>query len=288
MRKTSGYVLTLVGLASFGMLGCNNSTGSTPTSGAATAAAVTNSTTQQDGGSLATKPLRCAPSEGMVDACAGKTSGVACTLSGKRDGGWSLPGSCRATFDGTGLACVPTPPGPPSFLVTACSGKAAGGVCSATTPNGRTINGTCKTGKASASLFCGPTHTPPAALVDACTGLAAGDSCSRPDHRDAGSKPGVCRAGPSGGLACRPATFPGVEACAGLAAGAACTLGHKHGGEGLSGSCVVPASGGAASCLVSCTELFRERHHHHHGFGGRGGPGGGSWWKHRAADAGSP
>jgi hypothetical protein len=287
MRKTSGYALALVSLAAIGLLGCNNSTAPTAGGSAASTATATNTTTPQDGGSsMATGPLRCAPSEGMLNACSGKATGDACALSGKRDGGFSLPGSCRTTLDGAGLACVPTPPGPPGFLVNACSGKAAGGACSATGPSGRTLAGTCRTERASTVVFCG--RTPPAASVDACAGLAAGDSCSRPEHRDGGSKPGVCRTGPSGALACGRATFPGVEACAGLDAGAACTLGfgRKHEKDELTGSCVVPASGGAATCLAACTDVFRLRHRHHHGFG-RGG-GGGPWWKHGASDGGAP
>ena len=290
MRKSFGYALTLVSLATVAWFGCNNSTGPTAGNSAATATATTatNTTPLQDGGSsVATGPLKCAPSEGMLNACSGKATGDACALSGKRDGGFSLPGSCRTTLDGSGLACVPTPPGPPSFLVNACSGKAAGGACSATGPSGRTLDGTCRTGRASTVLFCG--RTPPAAWADACAGLAPGDSCSRPEHRDGGSKPGVCRTGPTGALACRSAAFPGAQACAGLDAGAACTFGfgRKHETDALSGSCVVPASGGAATCLVACTELFHLRPRHHHGFGW-GGPRGGPWWKHGAADAGAP
>jgi hypothetical protein len=293
MQKTSGLTLAFVSLASLWVVGCNSPTGSNnAASGTASTGTATNTTATQDaGGGWATGPLRCAPSEGMLDACSGKASGDACALSGKRDGGWSLPGSCRATFDGSGLACVPTPPGPPGFLVNACSGKASGGACTATGPSGRTLDGTCMTGRASSTLFCGRAHLPPAAVLDACSGKAVGDACSRPERRDGGSKPGVCRTGPAGALACRPAAFPGAEACAGLDAGTACTLGfgHKHAEEGLSGSCVVPASGGAATCLVSCIDLFHKRHHHHgFGEGGPGGPQGGPWWMHRASDAGAP
>jgi hypothetical protein len=294
MKKMS-RTLAFVSFAALLVVGCNNSTGSNgaPSAATSTLGATNRNTPKDAGGGLATGPLRCAPSEGMLDACSGKASGDGCALFGKRDGGWSLPGSCRSTFDGSGLACVPTPPGPPSFLVNACSGKASGGACTVTAPSGRTFDGTCVTGRASTTLFCGRAHSPPEALLDACSGKAAGDACSRPEHRDGGSKPGVCRTGTAGALACRPAAFAGTEACAGLDAGATCTFGfgHKHGEEGLSGSCVAPASGGAATCLVSCTELFHRRHHRH-GLGpGRGGPGGrhgGPWWQHGAADAGTP
>ena len=240
MRKTSGRTLAVVSLAAVVAVGCSSPMGSNgATGGAASTGTATNASAAQDaGGAVAMAPLRCAPSEGMVDACSDKASGDACALLGRGDGGWSLPGSCRSTFDGTGLACVPTPAGPPGFLVNACSGKALGGACTVTGPTG----------------------------------------------------PGVCRTGPTGAMACRPASLPGSEACAGLDAGAACTLGfgHKPREEGLSGNCVVPAAGGAATCLVSCTDLFHKRHHHH-GFGsnGRGGPQRGTWWKHGPADAGT-
>jgi hypothetical protein len=291
MQKTSGRTLAFVSLAALVVVGCNSMGSNGAPSGAASTGTATNASAAQDaGGAMAMGPLRCAPSEGMLDACSDKASGDACALSGKRDGGWSLPGSCRSTLDGSGLACVPTPPGPPSFLVNACSGKASGGACTVTGPSGHTFDGTCRTARAGTALFCGRAHSPAAALLDACSGKAAGDTCSRPEHRDGGSKPGVCRTGPAGALACRRAAFPGAEACAGLDAGTACTLGfgHERGEEGLSGSCVVPAAGGAATCLVSCTDLFHKRHHHH-GFGwnGRRGPQRGAWWKHAPSDAGT-
>jgi hypothetical protein len=292
MQTTSRSTLALVSLATLVAAGCSSPTGSNvAATGAASTGTTTNTSAPQAGdGGLATGPLRCAPSEGMLDACSGKASGQPCALSPQPDGGWSLPGSCRTTLDGTALACVPTPPGPPSFLVNACSGKAAGGVCTVSAPSGRTFEGTCRTGRATSTLFCGRGHSPAAALAEACSGKAAEDSCSRPEHRDGGSKPGVCRAGPMGELACRPAALPGTEACAGLAAGTACTLGfgHRHGEESLLGTCVLPASGGAPTCLVSCTDIFHVRHHRH-GFGwsGRGGPHGSPWWKRGAQDAGA-
>jgi len=295
MRQVPKLLLALAGLAA--LSACNGPTGSQGSANAASASNSTekNTTVPADGGTLASAgPLRCAPSAGMLDACSGKGVADACSLPGKRDGGFSFPGSCRATLDGTGVACVPNFPPPPSFLVDACSGKAAGVSCTATGPAGRSFQGTCTSGRQSGTLFCGRAHTPPPAVVDACSGKSAGDACTRPEYRDGGSKPGICRAGRGGAspLACRPASSPGVLACAGQDAGASCTLGfgHKEAG-GPSGSCVVPAAGGAASCLVSCEELFRHRHHHRHGFGGGpftwGGPHGGPFW-HHGADAGAP
>jgi hypothetical protein len=291
MQTLLGRTLGILGLASLGLAGCSSpmSPNGTPNGATVTGAVANTTTTTQDAGWMAavTGPLRCAPSPGMLDACSGKASGDGCALSGKRDGGWSLPGSCRSTFDGAGLACVPTPPGPPGFLANACSGKAAGGACTVTGPAGNTFDGTCRTGRANSTLFCGRAHSPPAAVVEACSGKAAGDACSRPERKDGGSKPGVCRNGPSGDLACRPAEAFGTAACVGLDAGATCTLGgHRPGKEGLTGSCVVPAAGGAPSCVVSCVDLFQRFHHRHHRFGGPFG-GGGPWWKQGHSDAGS-
>lgn len=298
MRRTSSAALALALLALLPLWACNSPTGSTAGGGssATTVATATPAsiTTPQDGGrwGMGQGPLRCAPTPGMLGACGGKATGDACTLSGTGDGGWSLPGSCRSTLDGTGLACVPAPPGPPTFLVAACSGKTQGASCSASGPRGHSFEGTCTPGPSSGPLFCGRAHTPPAAVTEACSGKADGDSCSRPETRDGGTKAGVCRTGPAGALACRPAESWGTSACTGLDAGATCTLGFGHShtadGEGPTGSCVVPVSGGAATCVVSCAELFHRFHHHRHGFGGRGGGTGGPWWKHGAKDGGVP
>jgi hypothetical protein len=290
MRHAREYKAVLAGLMSILVAACSNPMSSDVAgSGASTSTSTSkNSPAVQDAGAMQyTGPLRCAPSPGMLDACSQKAAGDACSLSGKRDGGWTFPGSCRSTFDGTGLACVPTPPAPQSFLVDACSGKPSGVACAVTGPSGRSFEGVCITGRASSTLFCGRSHTPPAAVVDACSGKSAGDGCTRPEHRDGGTKPGICGNGPAGTgpLACRAATSPGVAACSGLEAGATCTLGFghtKHGEDGAAGSCVVPAAGGAASCLVSCMDLFHRRHHGH-GFGGHGPP----WWNHRASDGGT-
>ena len=285
MQQSPTRTLVLAAVASLLATGCNGAMNSGGGNNAASSSA-----TSADGGMAATGPLRCAPSEGMLEACTGKAAGAACTLGGAQDGGWSLPGSCRSTFDGTGLACAPQPRGPPSVLVDACSGMAAGGACTATGRWGGTFTGTCEAAPASGTLFCGRAHSPPAAVSEACSGKSAGDACTRPERRDGGTQPGVCRTDGAGDLACRPASTPGETACAGLDAGATCTFGGKgEWAEALSGSCVVPASGGDASCLVSCVDLFH--HRHHRGFGGRfgwgGGPEGGPWWTHGPSDAGT-
>ncbi len=294
MWQAPGRTLALAGLASSLVVGCSNSPGSNGAGSSATSTTATtarNASTGQDGGTgQSAGALRCAPSAGMLDACSGKADGDACALSGKRDGGLSFPGSCRSTLDGTGVACVPNLPPPPGFLVNACSGKPSGATCAAAGPAGHRFEGSCIVARGSGTLFCGRSHAPPAAVVDACSGKSAGDACSRPEHRDGGSKPGVCSAGRAGAgpLACRPASSPGVAACAGVDAGATCTLGfghHKHRDDGPSGSCVTPAAGGPATCLVSCMELFH-RHRRHHHFG-NSGSGGGRWWTHGGSDAGA-
>jgi hypothetical protein len=299
MRQLPAGALILAGLTSLLLAGCNSPMSSNPagsSSGTTTATGTAKNTSAVDDAGARTAQtgaaLRCAPSTGMLDACSGKTAGEVCALSGKRDGGWSFPGSCRSTLDGTGLACVPTPPPPPATLVAACTGQTAGASCQATFPSGKSFDGMCTTGRGGSTLFCGRPHGPPPAAMTACSGMAAGDGCQRPGHGDGGSKPGICRTGKaaSGALVCGPATLPGVTACAALDAGSACTLdfGHKkHDGEGLSGSCVVPAAGGPATCLVSCTDVFRHHRHHGHGFQGASGQHGGPWWKHGHADAGA-
>src|SRR5450631_1742366 len=191
MWHARGCKVALAGLTSILVAGCSNPMGSNAAgSGAATSSSTNkNSTAAQDAGVSSTPgPLRCAPSPGMLADCSGKALGDACSLSGKRDGGWTLPGSCRDTLDGTALACVPTPHGPPSFLVDACSGKSSGVACTVTGPSGRSFGGMCITGRASSTLFCGRSHAPPDAVVDACSGKSAGDACTRPEHHDGGTK----------------------------------------------------------------------------------------------------
>ncbi|MGO9829450.1 MAG: hypothetical protein ACLPJH_04875 [Myxococcaceae bacterium] len=274
------------------VVGCSGGTGSNsapPGGNSSTAAGGASSTA--DAGASATHALRCAPSSEQLDACSGMAAGASCSLSGGRDGGWSWPGTCRPTFDGTQTACVPNPPTPPTALVSACTGKASGDTCQAEGKFGGSFNGTCRTSMDSTTLFCGrehEKHTPPAAVLAACSGLDAGEACTRPERWDAGTTAGVCRAGwADAGLFCGPAESPGVAACSGLDAGASCTFGfgHKHdwGEEALSGSCVVPAAGGPASCLLPCAEVH---HHRGHGWTHHGGWGWGGGWGPRSPDAG--
>ncbi|MGO8968821.1 MAG: hypothetical protein ACLQDQ_04545 [Myxococcaceae bacterium] len=282
------------------VLGCSGGTGSnasqtggtTPAGGAASTADA--GTAPSAAGGSATRVLRCAPSTRQLDACSGMAAGASCSLSGGKDGGWSWPGTCRPTFDGTQVACVPNPPTPPAALVSACTGKASGAACEAQGKFGDSFNGTCRSTADGATLFCGREHAHhlPPAVAGACGGLDAGDTCTRPERWDAGSKAGICREGwNDAGLFCGPAVAPGVDACTGLDAGASCTFGfgHKRGWgdwseEAPTGSCVVPAAGGPASCLVPCEDL---RHHRRHGWKGHGGWGWGGGFGPKGADAGT-
>ncbi len=200
--------------------------------------------------------LLCAPSDGQTAACSGLAAGDACTLTNAA--GTSVAGTCRATLDGSAVACAPNPPAPPPELVDACTGKAAGDTCSVTEAFGNTRSGACRTARDGATLVCGRVFAPPQAAVDACANHAAGDACPMPGRMGSGARPGTCSLGPAGTgpLACAPQKdlIPnGVEACTGLAAGDACTMGRHH--ERLGGTCTLPADGSAAVCVVSCADV---------------------------------
>ena len=201
----------------------------------------------------ATGTMLCEPSQAQIAACDGLAAGAACSLTSP-DGQVSVAGTCRASLDGTTVACGHNPPGPPAALVEACAGKAAGDACSATEEDGDSHDGTCVTGRDGTTLVCGRVHVPPQAAVDACATLAAGDACTM--ARDDGhTMTGVCALGPAGtgALACAPAQAlrpSHTAACAGLAAGAACTLGSTR--HPVAGTCVTPAAGGDAVCQAAC------------------------------------
>ena len=277
--------------ALFTLVGCSGGTGTGATQNAgSTSSSGTPSATDPE-----TLALQCAPSTAQLSACAGVAAGGSCSLSKGWDGGWTWPGTCRPTVDGTQVACVPNPPAPPTALVDACTGKTSGEACQAEGKFGGSFAGTCLTAPGSSSLFCGHVRTPPPAAVEACAGLDAGAACSHAKRweGDAGTRVGVCRFGPAdaGPLACAPVApseSPGVAACVGLDAGAGCALGfgrHRWDNGGPSGSCVVPAAGGAATCVVPCEDLHGFRGHGHPGWGFGGGPWG--HWGRWPADAGS-
>jgi len=259
-------------LASALLLGCNTGTGP----GADNPSGSTSAVSTADGGT-SSRPLLCTPTSGQLDACSGKMSGDDCTLS-DADKDFTLNGACRATVDGSAVACAPKPPGPPPALTDACSGKAAGDTCQAQGFFG-SFSGVCITAPFSGALVCGRVHTPPQPAIDACSGKAAGDACALGEKRDGGTFPGVCSNGPTGTgpLACGPnrdRTSFLAAACSGLDAGASCTLGHKD--RGITGTCVTPSGGGSKVCIVSCGDVA-ERLEHFHGFGP--GPWGG-WGRH--------
>ena len=211
--------------------------------------------------SSATATLLCAPTAAQTAACAGKAAADACTLTAAATG---LPadaaGTCRATINGSGVACVPTPPAPPAEVVAACAGKAAADACTFTEPDGDVKTGACGSPPGGTVLACHPVRVPPQAAIDACASKVKGDACALPPHgHETTSEAGTCGLGPTGAgpLACQHAqdALPdATAACASLAAGAACTLGDGH-RESVTGSCVVPAAGGAAVCVVSCAAL---------------------------------
>jgi hypothetical protein len=272
-RRLAVLAITLLAAA-----GCGSS--SSTTDGASALDATIASATDAAG------TLLCSPSQAQVDACAGLVAGDPCTLANVilPGGETTVAGACRATLDGTTVACAPVPRGPPAELVEACTDKAAGDACEVTAPDGESHTGVCATARDGTTLVCGRQHVPPQAAIDACSTLAAGDACTMPAHDGTGTVTGVCSLGPAstGPLACAPAQHlrpNATEACAGLEAGAACTVGHH--GE-LSGSCVVPAAGGDAVCLPACADVggrFRCGPGGHEGSTG-GGMGGGMGGHH--------
>ena len=205
-------------------------------------------------GTEAAGTMMCVPSADQVAACGGLAAGAACTLTAP-DGVTTREGTCRASLDGTSVACAPNPPAPPQALVDACASKAAGDACSVTEADGEVRNGACVTARDGSTLVCGRVHTPPQAAVDACASRAAGDACTMTGRDGASTVAGLCSLGPAstGVLACAPAheLRPGAAtACAGLAAGAVCAIGM--GRAPVTGTCVVPAAGGDAICQPAC------------------------------------
>jgi len=167
----------------------------------------------------------------------------------------SIPGTCRSTFDGTGVACVPNPPPPPAALSQPCAGMDAGSTCQAKGPFGGGFQGSCVDPRGTGTLICFRVPTPPQPLVEACAGKATGDACEFGERRDGGTFTGVCANGPAGlgPLACKPAHVPAdrlAAACEGIDAGSACMLGRWA--WSIEGTCTSPAAGGAALCLPPC------------------------------------
>lgn len=162
--------------------------------------------------------LLCAPVAAQIEACANLSVGDACTLIGPS--GESHAGLCRASADGTSVACAPSRPAPRGDRPRP--------------------------------------PAPPTEAVDACSALVVGDACALPPRGDAGaSLVGICSNGPDGTgdvIACAPLGHiaEATDACADLAAGDACTLSRGH--ESASGTCTQLDSG-ATVCVVGCGDL---------------------------------
>jgi hypothetical protein len=261
------------------VLACSGGTGAPGTSAASSSGGAANTTVSDDGGipgpsdggggAAASAPLLCAPSSAMTSACNGLTAGTACTLTRVRSddgdgdadddaGVVSIAGTCRSTFDGTALACVPVPPVPPTALTQPCTGRAAGDACDVMGPGGISLAGTCFDAPGSGTLICGRVREPPQPLIDACSGKAAGATCALGERRDGGTVDGVCSNGPTGvgPLACAPVRNRAARlaaACDGLDAGTACKIGGPF--RGFGGTCTASSAGGSALCLPLCRDL---------------------------------
>jgi hypothetical protein len=227
--------------------------GQPPTRGASSATASDALADTMASATQAAGTMLCAPSPAQLDACAGLGTGDACAMTSP-DGLASVAGTCRATLDGTAVACGPTPPAPPAPLVAACAGLASGDACTVTEPDGDAHDGTCVTARDGSTLVCGRAFAPPPPAIEACAALAVGDACTL-TRLDGTAVAGVCGLGPAGTgvLACVPpqALRPSATtACAGLAAGAACTVGSPM--HPVSGTCVTPTAGGDPVCQAPC------------------------------------
>lgn len=258
---SSTFFLLLAG----GVAACDLTDGGTSSTSAALSSAVESATSQSG-------VLLCAPQQGQLDACSGKAAGDACTLMRNDRDGTEIAGTCRDAIDGSGVACAPNPPPPPRGAVEACSGKAAGDVCTMPGRHAANENGVCGLGPDGTTVACRPTFTPPQVAVDACADKAEGDACTFPNREGTASLEGTCshgRDGENATLACAPQhRFPdAAAACASLAAGDACTL--SIGRDGATGTCTTVDSG--VVCVVECGSL--RGHFDCHGPEGHGGPG---------------
>jgi hypothetical protein len=155
---------------------------------------------------------------------------------------------------GTGLAHEPGGHGPPQVAVDACASLKAGDNCSFTI-DGRTVDGTCRSGPDGGAVACAPKdspmgpphrHGPPQAALAACAQLKTGDSCSF--AVEGRTLEGVCRAGPDGGaVACAPKPpAEAVSACASAKSGGACSFSMN--GRALDGVCRAGPDGVSLAC----------------------------------------
>ncbi len=101
-----------------------------------------------------------APPQEALAACAGKTSGTACTVS-TPDG--DKAGTCHEGPHGEAVACMPKDgPGhhhgpPPPQALSACAQKTEGATCTFTIDS-HTVDGTCETGPRGEVAACRPAH----------------------------------------------------------------------------------------------------------------------------------
>jgi hypothetical protein len=161
------------------------------------------------------------PPQEAIAACQTRAVGAACTVTLH---GESLDGTCKTAPDGSTVACLPTKfegvggpgghHGPPPEAKAACTSKAKGESCSVTTPEGKTVTGTCDAPPQSTELACRPAggpgghRGPPPEALSVCQGKSTGTACSitTPDSKILN---GTCETGPEGStLACRPSGPP--------------------------------------------------------------------------------
>lgn len=97
------------------------------------------------------------PPPAAFEACRGRTSSAACTVTGPR--GERITGRCGSP-PGQPLACMPDrPPPPPPEALAACEDIAAGDACIVETPHG-TLEGSCRELREGGTA-CVPNGPPP-------------------------------------------------------------------------------------------------------------------------------
>lgn len=146
-----------------------------------------------DGAGVACAPTPPAPPQVLIDACAGKTAGAACSVAER---GHTETGACALAPDGATLACRPVRT-PPQAAVDACTGKAAGDACAlpGRGADGGTAGpaGTCDLGPlGTGPLACEPPHGHMLDAAAACTGKAAGAACTLGGERRHPGVSGTC------------------------------------------------------------------------------------------------
>jgi hypothetical protein len=111
------------------------------------------------------------PPQAAFDACASKAIDDACSVA---IGDRTIAGTCVSPPPGapdTAAFCRPSGPPPhpphgppPPEALTACDGKTADASCTVALPDGRALEGTCRTpppDSGETRLACAPAHPPP-------------------------------------------------------------------------------------------------------------------------------